>query len=300
MQKSLSDFIIERAKRKPLQKIVVACAADKTVLLSIKSALEMGLITPILIGEKEKIEKIAKEIKLQLENIELIDQSDLIKASHTAVYYVKNNMADLLMKGNVSTSIILKAALDKQNGIGNNNLLNHIAICQIPSYHKYLTISDAALNISPKLNHKVKIIQNCVKVLHKLGYLNPKIGILTPVEVLNPKIESTVHAVELIKMNAENIIKGCQIDGPFSLDIAISKEAAKHKNNTSSIAGDVDMLLAPDLNSGNILYKAINFIAGGSCAALTIGGKSPIILSSRADNEENKLLSIALACAINE
>jgi phosphate butyryltransferase len=202
------------------------------------------------------------------------------------------------MKGMVSTGQLVKAILDKENGLLKGGLLSHMAFFESKYYHKILCVTDAALNIAPDFNEKVSIIKNAVAVYHKLGISQPLIAILASVETVNPKMEATVHGAMLTQMQKRQQIEGCLIDGPLALDNAVSFDAAKHKGITSEVTGNADILLAPDLNAGNILYKSLNFLGGAVCAAVVAGASVPVVLTSRADEDKSKFLSIALAVAI--
>ena len=202
------------------------------------------------------------------------------------------------MKGLVSTAPLLKAVLNKANGLRKAPTLSHFAIIESPYYHKLLGITDAGMNIAPEFDEKVNIINNSIEVFHRLGNMNPKVAIIGPLEMVNPKIESTMHAAMLTVMNQRGQIKGCIIDGPFAIDNAISSKAAEHKGIKSEVAGDADILVAPELNSGNILYKALMFMGGCTSAAVIMGERVPIVLTSRADTDKSKMMSIALAAAM--
>jgi len=202
------------------------------------------------------------------------------------------------MKGMVSTSPLLKAVLDKETGLRKEKVLSHIAFFESPYYHKIFGVTDAAMNIAPNLDEKLAIVKNAVEAFHKLGVKTPRVAAIGAVEVVNPKMEATVHAAALTQMNRRGQIKNCIIDGPLALDNAVSKESAEHKGIKSYVAGECDIILVPDINSGNILYKSIVFIGGGISASVIMGAKAPIVLTSRSDSEKSKFLSIALAVAI--
>jgi len=295
--KSLND-IVELAKGKETRRLVVAAAADKPVLEAVKNAYNEGIIIPILVGNKAEIKRISKKIKFDLSKIDIYEENDPAKSSVKAVSLIKEGKAEILMKGLVSTAPLLKAVLDKENGLRKGATLSHFALIESPYYHKLLGITDAAMNIAPEFNEKVNIIENSVEVFHRLGNKNPKVAIIGPVEVVNPKIESTTHAAMLTLMNNRGQIKGCTIDGPFAIDNAVSKEAAEHKGIYGEVAGDADILVAPELNSGNILYKTLMFMGGCTSAAVIMGAKVPIVLTSRADTDKSKMMSIALAAAM--
>ncbi len=295
--KKIED-IISLAKSKTTRRLAVAAAADVPVLEAVKKATKDGIVIPILVGDTAKIKEIAEKINFDLTGIEIIEEPNPAKASVVAVSLIKENKADILMKGLVATAPLLKAVLDKEKGLRKGGTLSHFTLLESPYYHKLIGMTDAAMNIAPEFNDKVSIVNNSVEAYHRLGYKNPKVAILAPLEVVNPKIESTVHASMLTVMNMRNQIKGCIIDGPFALDNAVSKEAAEHKGIKSEVAGEADILVAPELNSANILYKTLNFLGGASSAAVIMGARVPVVLTSRADTEKTKLLSIALAAAM--
>lgn len=293
------EQLVDLAKDKRKRRIVVAAAADHHVLEAIKNAIAEGIIEPVLIGETDKIKEISKEIGLNLESIELIDENDKFKACLTATRLIGEGKAEILMKGLVSSGILLKAVLDKEYGLRKGSILSHVALFESPYYHKLLGVTDAAMNVNPDLMEKIAIIKNAVDVYHGLGNMNPKVAIVGSVETVNPKMEATMHAATISMMNYRNQITGCIIDGPLAIDGAVSKRAAALKNITSEVAGDVDIILAPDINGGNILYKSMAFLGGATSAAVIMGAKVPIVLTSRGDTERSKFLSIALAAAIS-
>ena len=295
--KSLND-IIDLAKGKKTRRLVVAAAADKPVLEAVKNAYKEQIIIPVLVGNKTIIEQIAKEIDFDLSSIDIYEEDNPAKASVKAVSLIREGKAEILMKGLVSTAPLLKAVLDKENGLRKGATLSHFALIESPYYHKLIGVTDAAMNIAPEFNEKINIVNNAVEVFHRLGNNNPKVAIIGPLEVVNPKIESTSHAAMLTVMNNRGQIKGCTIDGPFAIDNAVSKKAAEHKGIISDVAGDADILVAPDLNSGNILYKSLMFMGGSTSAAVIMGAKVPVVLTSRADTDKSKMMSIALAAAM--
>lgn len=298
MLKSLS-ILLELAKQKGKCRVAVAAAADKHVLDALMMAKNEGFAEPILIGEKEAIKKIAQELSFDLSTIEIIDIADPFLASVEAVSLIRNKKADILMKGLVGTGPMLKAVLDKENGLRKGAVLSHVALFETQFYHKLLGVTDAAMNVAPEFDDKVSLVKNAIEVFHKLGMKEPKVAVIGAVETVNPKMEATVHAAMLTQMNRRKQIKGCIIDGPLALDNAVSAESAQHKGIVSDVAGDVDLIVTPDINSGNVLYKAMNFLGGATTAAVIMGAKVPIVLTSRADSERSKLMSIALAAAIS-
>lgn len=298
MLKSLTT-LLELAKQKGVCRIAVAAAADKHVLDAIMMAKQEGFADPILVGEKPAIESIAAEIGFKLDGVTIIDITDPFKASVEAVALIRNGKADILMKGLVGTGPMLKAVLDKEIGLRKGATLSHVALFETQFYHKLIGVTDAAMNVAPEFDEKVSMVQNAVEVFHKLGIQEPKVAIVCAVETVNPKMEATVHAAMLTLMNRRKQIKGCIIDGPLALDNAVSAESAHHKGIISDVSGDVDLIVTHDINSGNVLYKSLNFLGGATTAAAIMGAKVPIVLTSRADSERSKLMSIALAAAIS-
>ena len=292
------DELIAFASSRPKRRIAVAAAADLHVLEAIKKACELKFIEAILIGKKEEISSIIASIGLKKEFFSIIDEADPGQACIRAVSIIREGNADILMKGMVPTATIIKAVLDREKGLRKRDTLSHFALFQTAHYHKLLGISDAAMNISPGINEKINIIENAVDVMRGLGVSNPKVAILAPIETVNQKISSTVDAEALQQMNKNNQIRNCIIHGPLALDNAISKEAAQQKGIISEVAGDADILITPDLNSGNILYKSLVFLSDCKVAAIITGANAPIVLTSRADSDINKLYSIALAASL--
>ena len=291
--------LVEMAKSKTTRRIAVAAAADHAVLQAIKSTMNDDIVNPILVGDKTKIESICKEIDLDLTNVEIIDIPNPVQASVKAVSIVREGKAEILMKGLVSTGPLLKAVLDKENGLRKGGTLSHVAFFESPYYHKLLCVTDAAMNVEPEFNDKVAILKNAVEAFHKLGIKEPKVAVIGAVETVNPKMEPSTHAALLTMMNKRGQLNGCIVDGPLALDNAVSKEAAEHKGIESDVAGEVDIILTPDIYSGNIFYKSLNFLGGSSSAAVIMGARVPIVLTSRSDTEKSKMLSIALAAAMD-
>lgn len=293
------DTLIEMAKAKPRRRLVVAAAADEPVLEAVNNARKAGIIEPILVGDKEAIEQIAAKVGFDLTGIEIIQEADPGKASVKAVAVIREGRADIMMKGLVATGPLLKAVLDKENGLRKGALISHVAFFESPFYHKLIGVTDAAMNVAPEFDEKVTILTNAVEAYHKLGIKNPKVAVVGAVEVVNPKMEATVHAAMLTQMNRRKQIKGCIVDGPLAIDNAVSHEAAEHKGIVSEVAGDADLIMCPDINVGNVLYKTLGFLGGATSAAVLMGAKVPIVLTSRADSDRSKMLSIALAAAMD-
>ena len=294
MSKSFTD-LLDLAKEKGPKVISVAVAEDEDVLQAIKAAVDCKIVEAILVGEKSKIEEIAKRIDFNLDGIEIIDEKDKVNAARIATELVSSKKADILMKGLVDTSTILKQVLDSEIGLRTDKVISHVAVFDMETYHKIFLVTDAAMNIAPDLNQKKEIIENAVELAKSLDIEMPKVAVIAAKEKVSKKMLATVEAKELADMNKNGEIKGCIVDGPFALDNAVSKESARIKGIDSEVAGDADILLMPDIEAGNVLYKSLTFLGNAKSAGLIVGTSAPIVLTSRADNEETKLNSIALA-----
>lgn len=299
MIKSFDD-VLKIAKEKGVKKVAVACAQDEEVLLAVNKAVELGIVEAILVGDEEKIKGISAEKKIDTNKFEIINILDLAEASLKAVELVSTGKAHMVMKGLVDTAIILKAVLNKEVGLRTGNVLSHVAVFDVPSYHKMLIITDAAMNIAPDVNGKKQIIENSLVVANSLDIDVPKVAVVCAKEKVNPKMQATVDAAELVKMNEEGSLKNCMVAGPLALDNAISLEAAKLKKISSPVAGDADIILCPNIESGNILYKTLSFLTDAKNAGVIVGAKAPVILTSRADSDETKLNSIALGALMSD
>ncbi len=293
MIKKFQDILVIAKERGP-KIVALACAQDNDVLKAVHNAFENGIVKAILIGDAEKIKKICKEEHIDISDYEVIDIQDPAEACLKAVELVSTGKAQLLMKGLVDTGILLKAVLNKEVGLRTGNVLSHVAVFDVPTYHKLIIVTDAAMNIAPDLETKKQILENALVVSRALDIEEAKVAVIAAKEKINPKMPATVDAGELVKMNEAGEIKGCLIGGPFALDIAISFEAAKIKGFVHPVAGDADLLLCPNIETGNVLYKSLTFFAGAEGAGVIVGTKAPVILTSRADSEETKLNSIAL------
>ena len=292
--------LIERSRSKPKLRIAVAAAEDEAVLKSIKSAIKEGVVIPILIGDKNEIERLAHSVDFDLADIQIVHNDKGTGASaQIAVSMIKSGEADILMKGFVSTAMLMKAVLDKEKGLRKGSILSHVAFFESPYYHKLLCVTDAAMNVAPDFEAKVHILNNAVEACHKLGISVPKVAVVAAVEIVNPKMEATIHAAMLKTMSDRNQFTDCIVDGPLAIDIAVNKQAADHKGIIGEVAGDCDIILVPDIEAGNMFYKALNFLGGATAASVIMGASVPIILTSRSDSEETKLFSIALAAAMD-
>lgn len=280
------------------RRIAVAVAQDAEVLIAVRKAADLGIVHPILVGEEAQIKSIAAELNISLSGMEIINEADKVEACRKAVKLVHDGDADVVMKGIVDTSVILKAVLDKDIGLRESPVLSHVALFGVEGFDRLLYITDAAMCIAPDVEQKAHIINNAVKVAHALGNENPIVTCLCAVEKVNPKMQATLDAQELVERNKRGEITGCTVCGPLALDNAVSEEAAKHKGITDPNAGKADILLVPYIEAGNIFYKSLTYMAKAQNAGMIVGAKAPVVVTSRADSDETKLNSIALAIAV--
>ncbi len=292
------DQIIEKAKLGERKTLAIAVAQDKVVLEAAVQAVRENIVNVILVGDKEKIQAIAVEGNLDLTGFEIVDEKDIKKAAAKSVELVSTGKAHFLMKGMLGTSDLLKAVLNKEAGLKTSNLLSHVMVYDVPSYHKLLFLTDGGMVPYPELQDKVGIINNAVKIAHALDIKCPNVGVICAVEVVNPSMQATLDAAALASMNKRGQIKGCIIDGPLALDNAISKEAAAHKGIVSEVAGEADILLVPSIEAGNFLGKSLTYFAKAESAGVIVGAKCPVVLVSRADSAKSKLYSIALGATL--
>lgn len=286
---------------KDMDKVVlsVAAAHDEEVLLAIKSATEMNIITPILVGQEDKIRKISDEINFDLNGIKIIDKDTIEECAEVAVKLVSSKEADFVMKGLLDTSVILKAVLNKEWGLRTDSLLSHVMVYEADFYPKLLVTTDGGMNIAPNYEQKVKILKNAIKATEPLGLETIKVCALAAKEKVNPKMQATVDAKELEDACkngefGENVI----VEGPLAFDLAVSKEACEVKGFKTEVGGDVDIILMPTIEVGNGIGKAFTYAAGAKSAGIIMGAKAPIVLVSRADTHESKLYSIAYGAIV--
>lgn len=277
----------------------VAAAHDEEVLLAIKSATKMNIITPILVGQEDKIRKISDEINFDLNGIKIIDKETIEECAEVAVKLVSSKEADFVMKGLLDTSVILKAVLNKEWGLRTDSLLSHVMVYEADFYPKLLVTTDGGMNIAPNYEQKVKILKNAIKATEPLGLETIKVCALAAKEKVNPKMQATVDAKELEDACkngefGENVI----VEGPLAFDLAVSKEACEVKGFKTEVGGDVDIILMPTIEVGNGIGKAFTYAAGAKSAGIIMGAKAPIVLVSRADTHESKLYSIAYGAIV--
>ncbi len=296
-------MLVEQATQYEEKTVAVAAAEDEEIIEAVAEAVKRKIAAFLLFGDKEKICTMLdmKENGLSKhEKIKIISAPSKETSAEQAVKAVRLNEADVLMKGNVPTAVLLKAVLNKEIGLRTGHVLSHVAAFEIPDYNRLIFVTDAAMNIAPDLNQKVQIVKNAVNVARSLGIECPKVAPLAAVEVVNPDMQATLDAAVLTQMNARGQIQNCQIDGPLALDNAVSAFAAEHKGIVSEVAGQADILLVPTIEVGNVLYKSLIYFANAKVGAVIAGAKAPIVLTSRADSAESKLYSLAVAvCSAN-
>ncbi|MCR5797767.1 MAG: phosphate butyryltransferase [Eubacterium sp.] len=295
------DDLLKKVAECSTKKVAVAVAQDDAVLEAVVAAKEKNIAEAILVGDKDKIEAIAAEMKIDISGYEIVDVKDDYEAALTAVKLVHDGKADMYMKGLIDTKSFLKSVLDKEVGLRTDKTLSHVCIFDVEGHDGLLFLSDVAFIPYPDLETKANIIRNTVEIAHACGIETPKVAPLAAVEVVNPKMPATVEAAELTKMCEEGKITGCIVDGPLSYDLAIDPEAARHKGATDrKIVGDADVLLFPDIHAGNILYKAMVHNAKVVNGNVLTGTKAPVILTSRSDDFETKVNSIVVAAVVAE
>ena len=293
------DDMLKKLKGDKRVTLSVAAAHDEEVLLAIKSAVEMEIITPILIGEENKIREISKEINFDLSKFKIINKGTIEECAETVVKLVSSGEADFAMKGLLDTSVILKAVLNKEWGLRTDSLLSHVMVYEVPSYDKLLVTTDGGMNIEPDYDQKVKILKNAIEATKPLGLKHIKVACLAAKEKVNSKMQATVDARALQEAGERGEFgKDVTVEGPLAFDLAVSKEAAKVKGFKSKVSGETDIMLMPTIEVGNGIGKALTYFAGAKSAGIIMGAKAPIVLVSRADSHESKLYSIAYGALI--
>lgn len=292
------ERLLERCESLPPVPTAVAHPCEATALSGAVEAAAKRLIAPILVGPADKIAATATSAGLDLTGLEIIDVPHSVAAAAKAVELVREGRAEVLMKGSLHTDELMSAIVSRERGLRTARRVSHAFVMDVPTYHKVLIITDAAINIAPTLEDKVDICQNAIDLAISLGCEKPKVAILAAVETVNSKMTATLDAAALCKMAERGQIKGGILDGPLAFDNAISKQAAETKGIRSEVAGDPDILLAPDLEAGNILAKQLSFLANADSAGVVLGARVPVILTSRADSVRSRIASCAVAMLV--
>ena len=295
------ERLLERCRALEAIPTAVAHPCEESALTGAVEAAQAGLIEPILVGPAAKIEETARSANIDLGKLVIIDAPHSVDSAKKAVDLVKQGRAEVLMKGSLHSDELLSAIVSRDGGLRTGRRISHVFVMDVPTYHKVLIITDAAINIAPTLEDKVDICQNAIDLVNSLRRDNPekpKVAILAAVETVTTKMPATIDAAALCKMAERGQIKGGVLDGPLAFDNAISKQAAETKGIKSTVAGDPDILLAPDLEAGNILAKQLTFLANADSAGLVLGAKVPVILTSRADSVRSRITSCAVAAMV--
>jgi len=295
------DELVDEVKGYPsMKRMAVAAAGEEHTLEAVLHARKEGVAKPILVGDKTEILRILETMGERVPEDDIYDISDPQEAAEMAVALVREGKADFLMKGYLDTGVILKAVVNKEKGLGKGGVMSHFTMFDIPGYHKILVPVDGGMVTYPTLEQKKAIIENTVGTLRSMGYDCPKVGVLACMEKVNPKMPETVEAAELARMNREGEITDCIVEGPISYDCAVDGEIAKLKGYQSKIAGDVDVLVAPNIHAGNIMGKMLTCTCKAKLAGFIVGAKCPIVLTSRGSSAEEKFLSIVVSAAAAE
>jgi len=294
------DDILDAAKRLATRrKVVLAPAEQDEGLRSLAEALRRGIVAPVLVGDRNRIVKLARSLRVPLGKMELVDEPDPLRAVQAAVGLCRRGEADILMKGAISTDQVLRAVLDRENGLASGKLLTHVTVFESPDRKRLMFMSDPAVNINPDAGRKIEIIQNAVAAARKLGIARPKIALLAATEKINPKdMPATADAAIITKMYETGQLTGADAAGPFGLDVAVSSFAAECKGISGPVAGKADILICPEINSANIFYKTLVYFAGREMAGVVLGAKAPMVVTSRSDSAATKLYTIALAAVL--
>lgn len=287
--------LLAAAEKSGRKRVAVAAAQEASALKALVGAWTKGFAEPILVGDLAAIDGLGAELGLDLSRFERVQAEDPTAAAAEAVRLVRSGEADFLMKGIVDSSILLKAAFNKEHGINSGSLASHVELLEVAAYHKLLFVTDGAINIAPDIGAKIHIIANAVRAARALGVGVPKVALLAALEKVTEKMPSTVEAAIIAQMWRRGQIPLCIVDGPLALDNAISAESARIKKIVSEVAGDADILVAPDIEAGNMLCKALLDLGGAKGAGIVMGAAAPIAMASRSDSAETKLASIAFA-----
>jgi phosphate butyryltransferase len=297
------DQLVNHVKSLSKKTVVIAAADNDAALSAIIEAKKLNIADGILVGDAKKIQAILEELNYKdIHNFKIIDEKDDKAAAQKSIEIIRSGEASILLKGKLSSSLLLKAVLDSEKGLRTGNLLSDVFIFEYPerTENKLVMISDGGINLNPDLNQKIDIIKNAVSVAHALGNLNPKVAILSSAETVNPNLPGTIDAAIISKMNERGQIKGCIIDGPLAIDNAISMESAKEKGIKSPVAGNADILIVNNIETGNIFAKSTTYFAKYRLGHVVIGAKVPILIASRSDKPDAKLLSICLGILMSE
>ena len=294
------EQVLARRKGQPPLPTAVVYPCSEDALIGAVDAAKAGLIAPLLVGPKEQIGKVAAKANVDLSPYEVVAAADAEESASVAANLAGNGKVGALMKGSLHTDQYMHAVLQHENRLRTNRLLSHCMLIAAPAYARPIIVSDAAVNIAPDLDQKRDIVQNAIILARAIGLPTPKVAILAAIETVNSRMQATLDAAALAKMADRRQIVGGTVDGPLDLDIAVDKEAARTKGVETAVAGEADILIAPNIEAGNMMYKELAFMAGAQAAGLVMGARVPVILTSRADSPQSRLFSCALAVLFAE
>ena len=292
--RNFASLVAEGRKYGP-RRMSVAVAQEREILLSVKEGQELGLVEAVLVGDARKIAELAEEVGLELADGAVIDEPDWVLATRKAVALAARGEVELIMKGKANTADLIRAVLDREMGLRTGHLLSGTIVFEVPAYDRLMVLSDASINIAPTLLQKAEMIENAVATARAIGIREPKVAALTAFEFINPEMPATIDAANLTLMARRGQIKGCIVEGPMALDLALSTVAAEQKGFQSPVTGQADIFLCPDIEAANIMLRCIIYLAAGKVGGIIQGAKVPIILISRAEPAETKVNSMALA-----
>ena len=296
--KDFTDLISKVRSSNITKKLIAVSADDAHTLEAVMQATKDGIVEPSFIGDAEAIRATLKELGEDSSLYPVYQEPDFDKAAELGVRLIREGKGDFLMKGRLETSQILRAVVNEDHGLGTGGVMSHVAVNDVPAYHKFLITTDGGMNVAPNFNMKLGILVNTVNMLRALGYENPKVAVLANSEKVDPKIPESVEAGKLKEMYVRGEIRNCIVEGPVALDIALVKAHAEVKHFESPVAGDADIILSPNIFTSNTLGKSLTEMAGAKMAGLIVGAKVPIILTSRGSSSEEKYNSIVLAAAV--
>ncbi len=295
--KNFKELIAKVQNNDSKKRVAVAAAQDEHTLEAVFRARNDKLVEPVLIGDKAKIREILKRLSIDFDDDKIIDAENDADSAEKTVELINEGGADFIMKGKLQTADLLKAVVNKEKGLRTGNVISHVAILEIPAYHKLMAVTDGGMMMYPNVEEKKQIIENAVNVFLNMGYECPKVAVLAAVETVNPKMPEAVDADVLKKMNENGEIKNCIVEGPISIDLTFSKESAQIKGYESPVTGEADILMVPNITAGNIMSKALLEFANGTMAGMIVGAKVPIVLTSRGATSEEKYLSLVLSAS---
>ncbi|MBO8130416.1 MAG: bifunctional enoyl-CoA hydratase/phosphate acetyltransferase [Candidatus Marinimicrobia bacterium] len=294
------EQIRELARKKGKKTIAVVAPECDTIIKAVERLTKEGIVNAVLIGDEGRIEEVASRHGVNLKSCRVINSTDLVQSGYIAVDEINAGRADILMKGNIATPDLMKSVLYRERGLRKGKLLSHIGVIECPRYNKLLIVTDGGVNIRPDVEKKAQIIKNAIDFAKRIGIDRPNIGILGPIERVSPKIQDTVDAQKLVEMSKQGCFGDVIVEGPIAMDVVLSKEAARKKKIYSSIAGDTDILIVPDVTTGNAILKTLIWLVGANVGGIVMGAKVPIVLASRSDTPKEKILSIILSIAVCE